>query len=605
MSQNNTQAEFSIPEQKLRTLSFCEPTPRHLSEWVEQLPMGNLSESSRQLYHALIELNQLIADPETRIKLIEILRAPTQQVCRSLTKHYLNQPVVLPPKARKVSRLAMALDSHLMIAYKSVIQDRKRITQSLLSKKPKKIIALAVYHAMSITTQMIVRAYHLYNPAPKNAWHELHQLYLIAESNRLLELPIEDNSNQFVQKTNVADAYKRALMIGCCKANQIRQRDISNIYDATELWSNHAQLVDSKKPANFVVNLNDDIAPVYSELASNKNSPFSRGIDLQPLLELLKGYLLQADAAHDAFIKGISVPKTINKNLLSYLVKSWETLSERSSTRMPSDKSVKLCIGFSATHFFLSGGVDFDTQLQRGAANISQDSRFSSRDIAPQIQSSDPWATAFDVDHHHSNATDHSSVNLQNNTTEELGIIGTTSLSAHTAYPKYTAYLLDISPNGYCIKWDKEVPIEIKAGELVGINEQGSHSWSVGVIRWISQPQTGITTMGVELLAAAAIPCGAKVISESRHKSDYMRALLLPPLEAMGQPASFIAPNMPFKENLSVILNQYGETSQGMLGTCTLSTGSFSQFSFEPQALRADLAENEHDDDDDDVWPDI
>ncbi|MEH6358271.1 MAG: hypothetical protein V7745_04740 [Pseudomonadales bacterium] len=604
MSSNEKQVPFSIPEQTLRTLSFCEPTPRHLSEWIDQLPMGNLGESSRQLYHAMIELNQLIVDPETRLKLIEILRTPIQQVCENLTKHYLNQPVVLPVKARKVSRLAMALDNHLMVAYKSVVEDRKRLSQTLISKKPKKIVALAIYHAMSITVQIIVRSYHLYNPAPRNSWHELHQLYLIAESNRLLDFPIEDNNNKFVQKTNIADAYKRALMMGCCKANQIRQRDITSIYHASELWSKHVHLVGPTQEANFIVNLNDDIAPIYSELASGKNSPFSRGIDLQPLLELFKDYLQQSSEGHDSFSKGITVPETINRNLLSYLVKSWETLSERSAARLPSDKFVTLCFGFSATHFFLSGGVDFDTQLQRGNVNAQQNNNaFDSRDVKPLVDSSDPWGTAFDADHHSTNPIDHSDLKMPNAKAAMPNLTQATSGSSQTSYPQYKSRLLDISPNGYCIKWDNEAPVEIKAGEIIGINEQQSHNWTVGVIRWISHPKTGVTTMGVELLAAAAIPCGAKVVTESRHKSDYMRALLLPSLDAMGKPASFIAPNMPFKENLSVILNQYGETSQGILGDCTLSTGSFSQFTFEPQALRADLSEDEYEDDD--TWPEI
>ena len=199
MSSNKQLSLFSIPEKTLRTLSFCEPTPRHLEEWSEQLAMGNLGESSRQLYHAMIELNQLIIDPETRLKLIEILRAPIQQVSENLTKHYLNQPASPPLKARKIARLAMALDNHLVVAYKSVIEERKHLSQTFISKKPKKIVALAIYHAMSITAQIIVRSNHLYNPPPKNAWHELHQLYLIAESNLLLDFPIKDSNNQFVQ----------------------------------------------------------------------------------------------------------------------------------------------------------------------------------------------------------------------------------------------------------------------------------------------------------------------------------------------------------------------------------------------------------------------
>lgn len=602
MSANPNQEQFSLPEQTLRTLSFCEPTPSHLSEWVTQLPMLNLGESSKQLYHAIIEINQLIINPEARFKLIEIIREPIQRVCRSLTKHYLNQPVVLPPKARKVARLAMAMDNHLMVAYKAVLDDRKKLSQSFLSNKPKKITALAIYHAMSITTRMIVRAYHLYNPVPEKAWHEIHQLYVIAESNRLLDSQIEDNNNQFVHKTNIKDTYKRALMIGCCKANQIRQSDITNIYHATELWTKLSHIVDGKQQANFIINLNEDSAPIYRELSSGRNSPFSRGINLQPLLELFKKYLNRSDSAHDAFVKGISVPPAIKKHLLSFLLTSWESLAERSASRLASDKSVKTCIGFSATHFYLSGGVDFETQLQRDSSHAQNVNKFGSKDVKPATGSGNPWSTAFDAGHDDAKPAGHSAVDLQKPGSAQLQH-DIKHEAHHVNYPTYTARLLDISPNGYCIKWENDVPVEIKAGEIIGINEQEHHIWAVGVIRWISQPKAGLTTMGVELLATAAIPCGAKVISESHLKSDYMRALLLPAQEAVGQPASFIAPNMHFKENLSVVLNQYGETSQGLLGTCTLNTGSFSQFIFEPQALRSDLADD--DSDDEGIWPEF
>jgi len=564
--------------------------------------MVNLGESSKQLYHAIIELNQLIISPEIRLKLIEIIHEPIQQVCQSLTKHYLNQPVVLPPKARKVARLAMALDNHALVAYKVVLNDRKKLSQALFSNKPKKITALAIYRAMSIATRMIVRAYHLYNPAPKKVWHEIHQLYVLAESNHLLNAQIDDTNNHFVYKTNIEDAYKRALMIGCCKANQIRQNDISNIYHATELWTKLSRIVDGKQQANFIINLNEDSAPIYSELSSDINSPFSRGIDLQPLLELLKEYFKRSDSAHDAFVKGISVPSIINKHHISFLLASWETLAERSATRVPSDKSVKTCIGFRATHFYLSGGVDFETQLQRESSHAESVNKFSSQDVKPLVNPGDPWATAFDAEHDDTKPVDHRSVDIQKPGGAQLQ--HTIKLEENSSnHPQYTARLLDTSPNGYCIQWANNAPAGIKAGEIIGINEQDNHIWSVGVIRWISQPKADLTTMGVELLATAAISCGAKVISDSLPTSDYMRALLLPAQEALGQPATFIAPNMPFKEHQSVVLNQYGETSQGLLGACILNTGSFSQFTYEPQDLRSDLTDDNSDGED--IWPEI
>jgi len=137
--------ELSIPERTLRTLSFCEPTPRHLEEWLTHLPMVNLGEASRQLYHAIIEINQLIIEPDLRIKLLELLRPPILRICDALNKYYLNQPLLLPEKARKVSRLAMALDNHLAVGYKIVVHDNAKSDYSLLSRKPRKLSTLAIH----------------------------------------------------------------------------------------------------------------------------------------------------------------------------------------------------------------------------------------------------------------------------------------------------------------------------------------------------------------------------------------------------------------------------------------------------------------------------
>ena len=86
MSFDKTAEQLAIPEATLGTLSFCEPTAKHMGDWISHLPMINLGESSRQLYHAIIELNQLNCDFDTRMDLLEILREPIVSVCGALSK---------------------------------------------------------------------------------------------------------------------------------------------------------------------------------------------------------------------------------------------------------------------------------------------------------------------------------------------------------------------------------------------------------------------------------------------------------------------------------------------------------------------------------------
>ena len=605
--------ELSINERTLRTLSFCEPTPRHMADWVKDLPLVNLGEASRQLYHAIIELNQLIIEPEIRIKLLEILRTPIQFVCNSLSKHYLNQPIILPEKARKVARLAMALDNHLAIGYKIVVHDNAKADHSLLARKSRKLSTISIHRAISILTKVIVRSCELYIHAPEKTWQELHKLYLIAESNKIQDAIVEDEDNVFLVKSTIADAYKRSILIGCCNPNQIRQRDIKGIYDATEMWTKKIHITPVNNTSNFVVNLGSDTPPIHRDLARKKLTLFYRAIDLSPLLKMLKEYLAQPEGVHDAFVKGITVPKSVSADLVTYLVKIWSSLTERAFSRAESDKQITLSIGFSSAHFFVSGGVDFASQLQRGTATptpAKPKHTFISQDIKSLYTQKDAWSAGFDVDREdlpNDPLRNLDSVNYSATTGDQAATAAiedeprNQSLKTPIQYP---AQLLDTSPNGYRIKWQNTAPKEIKTGEIIAINEGISHTWSIGVIRWINnQPTPPEAQMGVELIAPGAIPCGAKVVTKTKRRSDYMRALLLPASRGLDQPASIFTPNLPFKSGVKIIVNQYGEVSHGHLGERLSSTGSFSQFVYHPD-IGTDVRD-ESDDNIEDLWPDI
>lgn len=602
----------------LKTLSFCEPTPRHMSEWIENLPMVNLSESSRQLYYAIIELNQLITDPENRLRLLELLRPPIQFVCNSLRKHYLNQPILLPEKPGKISRLAMALDNNLATGYKMVVSETANTSLSLISRKESKISTLAIQRAITALTKTIILSYQLYAPAPKKVWQDLNQLYLIAETNNLLDTKIEDHENLYITKTTIADAYKRALMLGCCKPNQLRQKDIKIISDATELWSMHLTLGNVEKGSNFVVNLSSDSPPIYQNLARKKLTDFHRGINFSQLLQLFNGYLAQSNKDKDTYVKGITVPQTVSENMVRCLLRAWEALTDRAFSRTPSSKPIALCVGYSASHCFLSGGIAFDDLLQRGSGDIAnidfnkkneaEENPFSSHDLKSATDTSDPWAGAYDAEQgdfirgkniHNIGSVNYSSqkgIELEKQQKE-------VKTDRHAVYPKHKAVLLDTSPSGYCIKWQNEIPCEVKTGELIGVNEGDVHAWSLGVIRWINKIDNTETLIGIELLAAGSIPCGAKVVTEGKRRSDYMRAFILPSHIAGVLSSSLITPNLPFKEDANVVINQYGELSQGVLGKPLLTTASFTQFLFD--ADEGSSAMNASDDNLDDLWPDI
>ena len=81
--------ELKVPEQKTASLSFCDTTPKAFRVWADQLPMANTGEASRQLYHAIIELNHLFLSPLQRMQFLEIVRDKIHFVCNELSRHFL------------------------------------------------------------------------------------------------------------------------------------------------------------------------------------------------------------------------------------------------------------------------------------------------------------------------------------------------------------------------------------------------------------------------------------------------------------------------------------------------------------------------------------
>lgn len=51
----------------------------------------------------------------------------------------------------------------------------------------------------------------------------------------------------------------------------------------------------------------------------------------------------------------------------------------------------------------------------------------------------------------------------------------------------HTAEVLDISVNGYRIKWSGITPANLKTGEFILVQEKSQSQWRGGVIRWIKQ----------------------------------------------------------------------------------------------------------------------
>lgn len=200
--------DLRVPEQKTASLSFCDTTPKAFKSWTHQLPMANIGEVSRQLYHAIIELNQLFLAPQNRLQFLELIRKKIHFVCNELSRHYLGLAVALPEKQRKIANLSQALQLHLASGYKLCLLEA--LDDSGLDKN-RKLIATAIHRATSELASTILRSHQLYCPSPAHSWLECHRMFRFAHRNKLSKIGIEDNNLK--QKR---PAPSQIATSGCC-----------------------------------------------------------------------------------------------------------------------------------------------------------------------------------------------------------------------------------------------------------------------------------------------------------------------------------------------------------------------------------------------------
>jgi len=273
-------------------------------------------------------------------------------------------------------------------------------------------------------------------------------------------------------------------------------------------------------------------------------------------------------------------------SLAEHLVKSWNLLTQRSFERHASQGRMELTVGLTNLHFYLAGNLPFTLFLNQ-ASGVEEENTglFSGRRPATKKHEApvedDPWGEAFDVEGSRLAGSGLPSLNIEQNIRQRQ------QQSYKGEHPTHSIPIVDTSLGGYCLEWRDQIPTQVKAGELLGIREEGRQKWSLAVVRWMQQIR-GATLLGLQTLAPNAAPVGVALVYKAGGYSEYLRALKVPALKAIGQPATLITNAVSFHEYSKVRLYQPSEDNAGnrtpetnvQLTRRRFSTGTISQFEF-------------------------
>jgi hypothetical protein len=562
MSQTISPPLLSAPTPTQTRLSFCEATPRDLKRWIAGLPKANIGETARQLYQGLGELNQLLTPSDNRLQLLELLRPEVYFVCQHLERHFLHQAILLDDRSRKISNLCQALQSQLAIGYKQIVL---RIAPKY-HKDRAALVSQALQRAAHALKGQLLRATQLYSPPPEHLWFELHQLYRCACALQLQQRRVHDDLASQSSELSLEQTYIAALLLGSARCNQLRQNQIARLAEVLEPWSALLKLhPGSPQDGLFAISAELDAGPRYRSMFRKEQQGALLGFDPQPLVNVIEAYLLQQETSTPS-----PIPAGLSLDTLQHVHASWGQAAERSFQRTAGQGSLTVCVGMSALHFYLGGERSFSELLKHPGARAANFSR-----VVVQGEK-DSWSQAFDA--------------APQSATEELlpyeeiqyDHLGEDESNAdsHPHYPTYSLPVINHSPGGYCLAWPSEVPAELQAGEMLGIQDSANQGWSIAVVRWIRQVRGSGPQMGIELVAPHAEPCGLQLVRSRDDHSHYLRGLLLPEISAIDLPATLLAPRLPFQEGNKVLINTHGEEHRAGLDRRVASTHSFNQFAY-------------------------
>ncbi|MGB2246142.1 MAG: hypothetical protein ACPH3N_00655 [Alcanivorax sediminis] len=585
MEQAAQTVRLKLPEQDLPHLTVGADQPKKLQQWVDALPVMNMGETARQLYEFIQELNRLQLDSRQRYQLLEIIRPSILLVCDSLQKHYLNQALVLPEKARKVASLAQALQGHLANGYKLVAV---RGMRKVKDKNVRRAVATSIHRAITALGDTLLRCYQLYFSCPRHLWLELHQLYLLAEANGLaIQTVLEEGE----KASTVQAAYARCLLLSTAKPNQLRQQELALVYRVAEEWSSLVSIREASSSDDlFVFDLQADRPPIYRTHASQVNEGW-RYIDSLRLVEAM------AACRRDPENQTLTLPREMDDSLLDHLQQVWGALTERAFKRVEESGEIELCFGLVGVHYFLSDRTPFETLVERGSLSTNGEeernrflSKISMSAKAKQDQA-DPWAKAYESDYA--------------GEAIEMGDVAGSTRAEIKLPESYHCQKVNASPGGYCLSWQGNTPSLLRTGELLALRDQTHTQWMLAVIRWVTQLPNHGARFGIELLAPGGRPVAARALRKQGQDSDYMRAILLPELAAVGQPATLLLPTVGFNEGVKVELVESGEASRVQLLRRVQGMSGFSQYPFKslstPEPAKT-VVQDDDDDELDSIW---
>ncbi|QCO21721.1 GTPase [Acinetobacter cumulans] len=537
-------------ELKLDQLSFCPTTAKGLQEWLNSVSILQLGTSSKSLFNALLEISELKCQEMLRFDLVQILHPTLENVLTSLEKHFANHSLITTDRNDQIIELAMLLRSHFAKIYIDIaMRCNTQLNQqkfSIFSFGHKKSLQTArtasIFYALQQLAMLLYQQQMLYSTPIPGQWHATHQLVEYAIQNNFDQTNINQLLGTQHEITTIAQVYSQLILLDIFNTNQIRPAEIQGLYLCSYDWAKLIQILPKETTlSRYVVDSNKDHPPVFNSHQASHYTP-DIFISTQNLLD----HLTETQTKSGQYLsknEKLFLTPALHFHIHNLLMNN----VERKHERYDYSAEINICFGLSVAHFYLSKGKTLQETLElESNYNLQNESSFINS-MDTNIQTSVSNAKALDRE----------------------------------AKQIHSAEVLDISVNGYRIKWTGATPANLKTGEFILVQENAQSQWRGGVIRWIKQSAEKSLELGLEILTQDMYPCSGHIRTD-RNTHNYQPALLVQTAQLDQNSTTLILPGSNlFREKQTIHLRLGKEELKVYLTKAQLITQSFIRFEYE------------------------
>lgn len=498
-----TTAETSFASHRFIPLSTAKAR-----EWVAALPLADPGETTRRLFHGLVDLNRRALPPQTRLAISELLRPAVDVALENLQRHLVARAFPLTQKTQKIFELTQSLMLEFAGSWQLAVLD-------MLTKQEggKKLLQEAIYRALDYMGRVLVLTYAVYVRTRETLWHDIHHLYLLAAEHGLEQVKIRNASPG---APTIEARYLQLNVLALAKPYSLRQGEAQRLMHYltrhTALLGMRTEAPEKLRDSVHVAILNSDEPAVLMPASDLPHSPTVRILDLDGLVALLDQYIRNTEKLEGA---SALVHEGLSRNLAKRIIYHLTTMRNRSFNRFPKNEKVGMVTRMSDVLTVLRDSQNQDARQEQQEQDFLFNVYVSGHD-----QGSDE--------------------------VRKPVVKADNALQANIQ----TWKVINSSVGGYGLCWEGQETSGARVGEVVGLRDmrQDQAVWMIGVIKWLEFVAGKGLCCGVELLSTKAMVLRVKqVINRAVQQTLPVDGLMLPSIEGMQPDPALLLPAYMFQ----------------------------------------------------------